>query len=155
MGQSTNAEIAFGVDFGEIEGEGRYFPWSGDEHEGCIESWWRDFKGFVNPISEPNWGKIHTAEERVQISLYFDTRHEWDKNHPLPVELISHCAGDYPMYILAVPDTHVLAYRGDPVTIDAESFRRKPDARAFLVFCEDHEIDLPKEPAWLLFSDWI
>lgn len=148
MGQSTDAEIAFGVDLGE--GEDCTFPWDA----GDIEDWWRKFNGFVNPIPEPEWDAERTPERDAQVTAYFKASRDWYNANPLPVDLISHCSGDYPMYILAVPGTHTSASRGYPIKLDPNDFARNPNTIEFREFCEKHNIEPNEEPAWLLFSTW-
>jgi hypothetical protein len=149
MGQSTDAKIAFGVDFGE-DAE---FPWERYEEV----QWWRDLNEFVNPVPEPDWSSDRTkpqADRQEKITAYFDAQRAWDLANPCPVEVVSHCSGDYPMWILAVPGTHTSANRGYPAKLDPNDFARNPNTTAFHEFCEKHGIELSEEPAWLLFSNW-
>ena len=146
MGQSTDAKIAFGVDFGE-EAE---FPWGDYE----VVEWWREYNLFVNPETTPNWSDEQSPEREAQVTAYFDSQRAWDAANPLPVDVISHCSGDYPLWILAVPGTHISANRGYPVELDPNNFARNPNTTDFRAFCEKHNIELSKEPAWLLFSMW-
>ena len=114
MGQSTDAKIAFGVDFGEDT----EFPWNA--YDGEITEWWRELHGFVSPVPTPDWSSARnrTPEYDAQCSAYFKAQRDWDAAHPIPVDVIDHCSGDYPMTILAVPGTLTTASRGYPVVAD-------------------------------------
>ena len=49
MVQSTDGQLSYGVVFDEdFE-----FPWDAEKWEGDIEEWWRDVKGFSNPMYYP------------------------------------------------------------------------------------------------------
>src|SRR5689334_5299643 len=116
MGQSTNGQICFGVSFPEdFE-----FPWD-ESHEGDIEEWWKSLRGFV-PLFEM-WdakGNYKDGKEppKAQKDAYYEHKHKWEKENPVPVELVNTCSCDYPMYIIAVPGTEMTAYRGDPKEFD-------------------------------------
>ena len=141
MGQSTDAILVFGIDFGE-EPEHEFFAMLRDEDEDgdIIEA----FDTFVNrELGIPGQGDDDYPGYKAAEEM----------RGKYPVTLVRHCSCDYPMYILAIPGTHVSASRGYPQTIDPDDMdipRKKMDA--FLNWCEKHGID--DDGAWLLCSDW-
>jgi len=150
MGQSTNAEISFGIAFEEDY----EFPWSGEDND--IETWWREQNGFTHSFElfddEGNYiaGKEPSAE---LVELYFAEQREFDKRHPLPVELVNYCSGDYPMWIIAVPYVGELARRGYPVTfVPSELTVSDAQVKALVDFCKN--VGLEGEPSWYLSSYW-
>jgi hypothetical protein len=70
-------------------------------------------------------------------------------------ELITHCSGEYPMYILAISGTREEASRGYPevITIDCSSVRLDWSAK-LREFAEEHGIEVSGNPSWKLFSYW-
>lgn len=154
MGVSTNGEISYGVAFDE----GYEFPWDKD-HDGDIDDWWiYGVHGFKHSFelfdSAGNYLNGRKPPED-EISRYFDEKREFAAAHPLPVELVNYCSGDYPMYVLAVPGVGIVARRGYPTEFAPEKLAVTENGRnAFLKFCADHGIELPKEPEWLLTSYW-
>lgn len=155
MGQSTNAQLCYGIAFDEdIE-----FPWWSDERfDREIEAWWRELLGY-KPSFElygddgDYLGGIEPSKE--QIKAYYAERDLFDKDHPsLPVEVVSHCSCEYPMYILAVPGTLKTAHRGDPMIVTPANLFVLPDAiDALIAFCNAHGIEV-SPPEWYLSSMW-
>lgn len=162
MGESTNGQICYGVVFDEDY----EFPWDDEKYEGGIEAWWRDVNNFVNPafnpFTEEGDYKPGVANDDPRISKYFKQDHEWDKAHPLPVELVNYCSGDCPMFILAVKESCISNNRGFPVQFDPSSLTVSDEARrALLKFCVDYGLEISteevtevREPEWLLSSYW-
>lgn len=148
MGQSTNAEISFGIAFEEDY----EFPWSGED----IGDWWRNQSGFKHSFEiyndEGNYidGKEPSAEV---VSRYLAEQWEFDKLHPLPVELVNYCSGDYPMYIISVPQVGRLARRGYPVTFQpSDLVVTDEQVKTLIEFCKN--AGLEGEPSWYLSSYW-
>src|SRR5687768_12176248 len=107
MGTSTNGEISYGIAFDEdFE-----FPWDDDDGEGDLENWWLAVNGYKPPfeVYDENGyiGGKRPSEEK--LSEYFAAQRSFQAAHPLPVELVNVCSGEYPMYILAVKETVLTA----------------------------------------------
>ena len=126
-------QICFGIAFEEDY----EFPWSGEDSD--IETWWRDLNGFKHSFelfdSEGNYidGKEPSGEVVVK---YFDEEREFDKLHPLPVEMVNYCSGDYPMWIIAVPSSCLSARRGYPSVFNpADLVVSDTEVQALVEFC--------------------
>jgi hypothetical protein len=153
MGTSTDGQLSFGVAF-EVEFE---FPWSDDKYEGNIDVWWRDVRGFVNPVESPfdDSGNYKPGVNRGSpvISKYFAKQREWEKANPLPVELVNYCSDDYPMWIIATK--HIHAHRGTPKAVDVDFLRDTDEAYQTLCeFLEEFSIESDGEIRWWLSSYW-
>jgi hypothetical protein len=140
MGVSTNAILVFGVELGEDVPESLL----GEDGSFDFEDILAADAGLFEPIcgtenlSTPYWEAKRKAVAEA------------------PVELVWHCSGEYPMYILGVPGTEKTANRGHPRTVTPSDFATPSDEKieAFKKWCEDHDIVLEAEPAWLLCSYW-
>jgi hypothetical protein len=117
MGVSTDGQICYGIKF-----DGEYnFPWDDDQWE-SIDDWWiYGVCGYKNPFEmfdeAGSWiGGARWPEGKIRT--YYDTKYDFEKEHPLPIELVKHCHNDYPMYILAVSSTCLVASRGYPENFD-------------------------------------
>lgn len=169
MGVSTDGILVFGVNLGE-RGEVD-LPWGTDE-EDDFEEWFHSLHGLSNTHlwdEYEAWAKTPVAtaiaggsNERVRVyeaahpawrealdDLY-DRRRETLKE--APIEIVRHCSGDYPMFIVGVPGTLTTAHRGspEPITTLEVDPQRVEAARAF---CAEHDIPF-EDPAWLLASMW-
>lgn len=143
MGQSTDAILMYGVNLGEGEGlewpsmlteEGESYP----DIDGYIAS----LAGLKEPAGEdyqdPAWSAFWAAK-RKSVEAF-------------PVNLVSHCSGDYPMWVLAVRNTVQRARRGYPETPTMREIA-EADRDALKAFCD--ATGLPwSEPGWVLCSDW-
>lgn len=153
MGTSTNGQLSFGVVFPEdFE-----FPWDGEPHDGDIESWWRDVRGFVNPVEYPydesGEYKPGIDEDSPVVEQYFENIREWLKANPIPVELVNYCSGDYPMYLLATK--HMQNYRGDAEPVDLDWLRDTEAAEKKLrEFLDEFGIESDGKIGWRLTSYW-
>jgi hypothetical protein len=153
MGTSTNGQLSFGVAFDEdFE-----FPWSDEKYEGDIEEWWRDVRGFVNPIECPfdDRGdyKPGINTDSPVISEYFAKQREWETANPIPVELVNYCSGDYPMWIIAAK--HMENCRGTPQKVTMEFIRDTDEAfQRLSEFLDKYGIESENEPDWWLTSYW-
>jgi len=130
MGQSTDAILVFGVHVPDSE-DLRYselsFAAEGDEE-------------FEDTICRLAGASDRSYTERNAIA----------EAHPLTV--VSHCSGDYPMWIVGLRSTLLRASRGYPV-----DFSNLPEVNHFHVaalreFMTEHGID--GTPTWILCSDW-
>ena len=153
MGTSTDGQICYGIAF-EEEFE---FPWDGDYDD--IDEWWIYGVHGYKPsfeLYDSDGGYLDGREpSKEETSRYYDERRAFAEAHPLPVELVTHCSYDYPMYILAVKGSLISNSRGFPVEIAPSSLSvADADRQALLRFCVDHGIEHDDEPKWLLTSMW-
>lgn len=131
MGQSTNAILAFGFDLGEL--------------------------------NDANWqvmldGKLADCDYDVEAFLLDDFGSDADCAQDItkvPIDIITHCSNDYPMYFLAVRGTKRVATRGHPTDIDTSMYgvENAEKQRAMKAFCNRHDIPW-QEPKWHIFSMW-
>lgn len=130
MGQSTNAILAFGFDLGDSEN----LP-----------------QGLYNKLAEydNDTEALIAAELNLPPMDYTSLRAAIDK---FPVEFITHCSGDYPMYFLAVRGTKQVALRGSPTDI-VYGHVHDVEIKALKDFCHRHDIAW-QEPKWYIFSYW-
>ena len=71
--------------------------------------------------------------------------------------LVRHCSGDYPMFILAIPDTETRAWRGHPKLVPVAELPFSPDwDPTLLSYAEKHRLEISgnAKPGWWLCSDW-
>lgn len=154
MGVSTDGQICFGIAFEN----GQEFPWDSSEYDGDIETWWIcAVHEYQSPFEIYNnnggyLGGVKPPDER--INEYYQAERDFKSAHSLPVELVYHCSGDCPMYILAVPRTIKKAARGYPEEIKPGEMIVTQDECGLLVeFCETHGIEA-EVPRWWLTSMW-
>lgn len=135
MSQSTDGIIAFGFDAGEESPVEHLLGEEFDDLDDLLAS-----EAGISPWDH-NSGKDYWKKKEAALA-------------ETPVELIHHCSGDYPMYILAVRGTHMNASRGYPQVI-APDFFAVPQEKieAAKKWCEDHQVEW-QEPSWLLASMW-
>lgn len=136
MGVSTDALMAFGFDLGEELPESFIY----DEEEGfeADEFLLRDY-GTGFPEWQPDGPSDYWKKREEALSK-------------IPVDIITHCSGEYPMYFLAIRGTEHQARRGYP----SEAVQREimsTEIDAMRAFCEKHAIEW-QEPRWHIFSMW-
>jgi hypothetical protein len=153
MGTSTDGQLSFGVVFEE----GFEFPWSVDEYEDDIETWWFTIRGFANPIECPfddrGNNKPGIGPDSPVISEYFAKQREWEVANPIPVELVNYCSGSSPMYILATK--HIDASRGGPTAVGFDFLRDTDEAfQRLRHFLDEFGIAHDGEIGWWLSSYW-
>lgn len=141
MGTSTDAYIAFGINIDEGE-----LPESIEAllEEGKIDDFWED------ELAAYEGGLVYNEDE--DYSVYAEKKRQLVKDYP--VEIIMHCHGDFPMYVVAVRETHLRASRGYPTTFGTDHMTKveQKDIDAFKAWCEKYGLE--GEPEWLLFSYW-
>jgi len=155
MGTSTDGEICYGVFVGE-----ETLPWQDEDDQDCDmdeEEWWRRETGFVRQHRElfTDVGSYIDGDKppAADISDYYKEQRDWIEQHPLPFEMVNACSGDYPMWIFAVPGTLISASRGDPVSINLDSFDVPTEAlKAFNQFVAKYGIE--GDAGWWLSSYW-
>lgn len=156
MGVSTDGQICFGI---ALE-EDTQFPWDTDEHDGDIEHWWiYEVHGYKSSFElfGPYGEWLNGVEPPAsRIDEYYDAKCAFKAALPsLPIELVLHCSGDYPMYILAVPRTVKVASRGYPEEIKPdEMVVTEDECNLLIAFCEKHNIEIEDKPRWWLSSLW-
>ena len=140
MGVTTDGQISYGIMLTEeVE-----LPWDTDEFEYEIEDWWLKQTGF----------KLKYEDDP---DTYFTEVKAWLDIHPIPVEPVNYCSGDYPMYILAVPNSVKTYSRGYPLMFDPTALERisPEEHRSIIEFCKKYEIETDGEhPGWYLSSYW-
>lgn len=153
MGQSTNGQLCYGIVFEEDQ----EFPWNAEPFDGDEEDWWMVETGWEydgeEPFTQQGDYKPGFSRDDPRVQAYFAHRREWKRVHPLPVQLVDYCSGDYPMWIIAVPSSIKTAYRGDPQEIDVAALTVDDnEVFALLDFCRKYELD--GEAKWWLSSYW-
>lgn len=147
MGQSTDAILAWGIQFEEKKA----IPW-----EEAAER-----AGYDDPLDDDAMAYLLCGLDKPKASYKDDAevhREYWDAKRAAlkecPVELISHCSGEYPMYMLAISSSEKKARRGYPQAIDP-NFLEIQDGwlEEFVEACKKLGIENP-EPKWWLQSDW-
>ncbi len=134
MGQSTDAILFYGI---LLEEE--------DEVPAFIaEAGFEDFDEYV--------------ESQSGLPLYGEEGHSFEAHRAykdsLPVEMIYHCSGDYPMYGLAVKGSKLRASRGHPITLENGLPNvSKDQEQAFLLWVSERGIEAD-DPKWILCSNW-
>jgi hypothetical protein len=130
MGTSTDGQICYGI----ITDEDNEFPWDGDEFEGDEEEWWA-------------WETGWEPTDECQYSF------QWNEKHPMPFKLVNYCSGDFPMWIVAVPETVINANRGYPKSFDPARLTVSTEGlEAFKEFLAKYSIE--GDAKWWLSSYW-
>jgi len=155
MTVSTDGQICYGILFGEDV----KFPWDTEEWQDDIEEWWTyEVCGYKNPFElyddDGNYlDDIWATEEK--IDEYYDRKFKFQETHPLPVSLVNYCSGDFPLYILTLPQTIKIAKRGYPEILNSQNFVvSKEEKDSLLSFCFKHGIAISSDPQWYLSSYW-
>ena len=147
MGQSTDAIIAWGIQFGE----GEEMPWAKlAEDAGYDEPESDDALAFLLcGIAAPT---TEYEDDRDAHRLHWKLKRE--ALEQCPVELISHCYGDEPMYMLGISASEKKAHRGSPVELATDTLHVYDFwPEEFAKYCALLGIEDP-QPKWWLFSDW-
>lgn len=166
MSTSTNGQLSYGIIFDE----GFEFPWTKDPWDGDERHWWRDVNGFKNSkeiYSNGDYIGGKRPNESV-IDAYYNEQHAWEKANPLPIELVNYCSAEYPMYMLAVPETCKSNSRGDATVFNPAELVVTEEQKAKLMeFCQkylgeiidefnndEYNDQIVLEPNWYLTSYW-
>lgn len=169
MGIDSDGILAFGVDLGEEPD----LPWRVyDEEEGDytadFEEWYCNLHGVSNKTlwaayyewAETPEGQAVLGHQRVQA--YEDANPEWRDSlndhyterksllKNVPIEIVTHCSWDYPMYIVAVEGSVTKAYRGGPQKIE-DWVVPHGKVQTASDFCDEHGIPF-EDPTWILAS---
>ena len=154
MGVSTDGQICYGIRF-EDEFQ---FPWDAEEWEGDIEAWWVEHvNGYRPPFrlyDEKGEYLNGVKPSKETLDAYFNPLWEFKKSHPVPVELVNACSGDYPVWILAAKGLTITANRGYPQSFEPSSLVATGKKTVELIeFCEKYDIETGgEEPKWWLSS---
>ena len=154
---ATIGQICYGILLDEeIE-----LPWNDEKYDDGISDWWLyTVKGYESPFEMfDDDGEYIGGEDRWPIHKvrhYFEHFRLFSRENPIPVELINVCSHDFPIYIIALTDTRLVARRGtptpfDPAKLETVSLGQK---EALIKFCDDYEIEYDGEPRWYLSSHW-
>lgn len=147
MGMNAQAEIRYGypcADDAEL-------PWGSD-----IEKWWRGINGYKAPFelydAEGNWLNGKKPDQKV-IAEYYDHQFEWEKQHPLPVELCFTGSCDYSRTFLAVPNKGDFTSWGEFLDLSETLAAPEPTKIAALEkFVADHNIKVDGPLGWYMFA---
>lgn len=150
MSESTDAIIAFGVDMGEdCENWAAAFTPEGEDHgfdEEYFENWIAEQAGVFEPT-------VEYAKDKAAWRAYYEAKRLAVEAYP--VEIITHCHYEAPMYIVALRGTEQRASRGYARTFDLKTLSEIDEAKIEILrqFFSEHGLDW-SEPTWLLFSYW-
>ncbi len=170
MGQSTNAILCYGINLGDdfdnlepcpfldaVEAAAEAARGSDDDYFDLTE-WIADrllTETFTEPDPHPELGYKPGDPDWEEHFAWYKRRA--GAAGALHVELVRHCSGKYPMYILAARPVFT-AYRGSPEAVDVAELAGKHASNARQAALE-HAVDVlgmrPKNaPGWLLASYW-
>jgi hypothetical protein len=140
MGVSTDGILCFGIDLGEDIEDYAELARIFEEFDGDAEDYFASLAG-VPEYGAPDFPGYKERDRRIAA---------------LPISLVRHCSGEYPMHILTIPGTEITARRGDPVCVYTAQLQVEPErVTAFLAWCAEHDIDVPEQgPQWILCSMW-
>ena len=149
MGQSTDASICYGIPFDE----GTEFPW--DDYDDFDDWYLYEVLGYKPSIKlYDDDGEYINGVRPAQnlIDKVYDEKEVFIENNPkCPVELITHCHHEYPMYIIALRDTEQTANRG---TVEEVNPLITHNPNIITEFLQKYNIEYTQEPKWLLYSYW-
>lgn len=144
MGQSTDATIAFGFDLGHELPE-KLQEWADEHNDGSFE-----MCELIHYMAGGKpWSQNMTSK---QSDAHFKEKREAEA--AFPVDIVTHCYHEYPMYFLCIRGTENTATRGEPVSIQLDELNPAPDWKDKIkAFCDQWEIEY-QEPNWHIFSYW-
>lgn len=156
MTVSTNGQICYGVVIPEED----VLPWDLDGFDGDIGHWWlHSVLGFQHSFEmftpQGNWiGGEKWPQDKID-EYYGEQRDFAEQSPKLPVELVNFCSYDYPIYVLAIPETCKSARRGYPERfVPTKLVFTDEQKEDLLEFCKTYEIEFEDGPAWYLSSFW-
>ncbi len=157
MGISTNGQLCFGI----IYNDGYEFPWDNSPYNGDYEEWWLvEIHGYKPPFQlYDERGEYLNGKEpsKSQRDAYYKHKFEFKKQHPFPVKVGNYCSGDYPMYMIAVPNSFYSNHRGSLIEIDPDQLKvTVEEVNALVDFCKTYCCAEMSEftPKWYLSSYW-
>ena len=156
MGQSTDAQICYGVSLDEdFEA-----PWYKEKYDYDIELWWiYKIKGYIDPVQIYNEAGNYINElppSKEDEDKFYESRKRFLKDNPVPIDAVYHCSNEYQMWILAIPGTVISANRGCPTEFHPLqlAFTIK-DYKKLMDFCKLIGVEATDEnTGWWLSSWW-
>ena len=149
MSTSTDAILCYGVEYEEDY----EFPWGSDDAED-----WYYYKilGFNHSVEiyTPEGGYIGgiRPSDKV-INKYYAEYAAFKEKRALPFRVVWHCSAEYPMYILAQPNSVLTASRGYPVEVDMNVDVSGDVNTRFVAFLQKYNLDI--HPCkWIMASYW-
>jgi len=156
MSVSVDGIICYGI----FIGENHDLPWLNNKYDGCLEDWWiyeicGGYKDLIE-LHDENGEYINgVMPSKEDFDLYYHTRLEFRKEHPIPVEVVNTCRNGCVEYIIAVRGTVMYTTsRGYPETFNPENLKVTENQRYKLVnFCKNY-LHTSEEliPKWYLAS---
>lgn len=132
MGNSADAYLVFGLNFGE-------------EIPESLENDYDSYNDFIEDAILVDEGLTDSDPYEVKEEAY----------KKAPVTLVTHVSYDYPEYVIAVPGTQRMAWWGNPLTVTSDMLSvAKEKVDAYKKWLQDHDIDLPCEPHWMIVTRW-
>lgn len=152
MGTSTDGIFCYGFEIHDddgnvVEGDPEWLEAAGGNFDNLLAT----LAGLESP-KQFDKNKFDSDPEYAKTwSDYWEKKRSLTKE--FGVELVQHCSGDYPMYILAAAGSRTTASRGSALSF-GQSVSAKPEWREkLLAFCEKTGIKF-EEPEFLLCSYW-
>lgn len=156
MGTSTNAILCYGFCLEDENGESEDFTPSflvDGEDSVDFEEFLLKLAGLQAPYESFNAERFGSDPDyKKKWSDYFAKKREVKGR--FGVDLVYHCSGEYPMYILAVSDSVKCARKGNPIELGQSVTKQEEWANLLRGFCERANIEF-KEPQFILCSYWI
>jgi hypothetical protein len=104
---------------------------------------------------EPEVDDYDPSDEDSVWAEKFGLKEEavWEHREKYPVEIVHHCSSEYPMYGIAVRESHLSTRRGHPKEV--KSFEVQPNWDSRLRgFCKVYGLVPPEKFGWYLASYW-
>lgn len=143
MGVSTDGQISYGL----LLTEDQELPWDEEPYEGDIEEWWcYEVLGFTPSTSDEEI-EVIIEEEEAFIK----------RNGKIPISLVNACSGDYPTWIIAIPESILTASRGFPQIFNPMTLAENAPLKwngILTNFCKHHGVKYTGVPQWYLSSYW-
>ncbi|WP_328344653.1 hypothetical protein [Micromonospora sp. NBC_00421] len=123
MGTSTDAILTYGYNLGnddewKLEGAGEYGGYDFTAHDWYSEDGGTDL---VESIETKLLAAHGFTETDWQVDGFYQRQTE--AKAAMGVEVVTHCSGDYPMYVLAAKK--ITASRGDCEVVDFDALTRE------------------------------
>lgn len=152
MGVSTDAILVFGIDlcangYCDEDKTPAFFIKDEEGDEGDFD------QVLLRDAGLAPWGYHKDDDQRENYKVYNARRKQAQEQ--AGVELITHCSGEYPMYILAVANVGWSTSRGSALEISKDDLlmNQLEGVHSLRAFCERHDIPWVN-PRWLLCSYW-
>ncbi len=162
MGQSTNAYLYYGIALNEEAGDIEWpESWKDDdwEDEYLRRTGMPERPAFMAWTEEGDYGPYHvqdedrTPEQEAECSAWYEER--WQRLNDCPVEIDTHCSGDYPMYFITPCESVTRAFRGYPKTFHILPTRQAEWGAQLREFIDLMDLQIEEgeaTPMWTLAS---